>query len=70
MLPGGDIGQDRHAYAATLRRQYPFLTESLAQRYACTYGSNALLLLGDASSLDALGEAFGHECYEAECAIW
>lgn len=66
VLPGGDIGKNRDDYAAILRRQYPFLSESLAFHYARTYGSNTPLILGEASSLAVLGEEFGHEFYEAE----
>ena len=66
MLPGGEIGKDRDTYAAILRRQHPFLSESLARHYARTYGSNATLILDNATSLSELGEDFGHEFYEAE----
>jgi len=65
-LPGGDIGGDRDSYAAKLRRQYGWLPESLARRYAHTYGSHSELILADASSLSELGEDFGHGLYEAE----
>ena len=66
VLPGGEIGKDRDSYAAILRRQYPFISEALARHYARTYGSNATLILDDATSIGALGEDFGHEFYEAE----
>jgi glycerol-3-phosphate dehydrogenase len=41
-LPGGDIGGDRDSYAAKLRREHGWLPESLARRYARTYGSHGL----------------------------
>ena len=66
VLPGGELGGDRDDYAAKLRRRYPFITESLARHYARTYGSNSELILGQAGSIEDLGEHFGHELYEAE----
>ena len=65
-MPGGELGGDRDDYAAKLRRRYPFITESLARHYARTYGSNSELILGQAGSIEDLGEHFGHELYEAE----
>jgi glycerol-3-phosphate dehydrogenase len=65
-LPGGDIGGDRDGYAAKLRREHGWLPESLARRYARTYGSHSALILADANSLAELGEDFGHGLYEAE----
>jgi glycerol-3-phosphate dehydrogenase len=38
----------------------------MARHYARTYGSNSELILDKATSLDDLGEHFGHEFYEAE----
>lgn len=35
-------------------------------RYVRTYGSNSNLILKQAQSLSDLGEAFGHNLYEAE----
>ena len=66
VLPGGNIAGTREDYAASLRRRYPFITESMARHYARTYGSNSELLLKDATSLGDLGELFGHHFYEAE----
>lgn len=66
VLPGGDIHGDRDDYTALLRNRHPFLTESLARRYARTYGSNSMLILKGTASLEDLGEHFGHELYEAE----
>ena len=66
VLPGGDIGGDRDDYAAKLRRRFPFISESMARHYARTYGSNSELILDKATSLDDLGEHFGHEFFEAE----
>ena len=66
VLPGGDIHGDRDEYAAQLRRRYAFLSESLARRLSRTYGSNSELILAGAQNIEALGEHFGHELYEAE----
>ncbi|KEY58625.1 glycerol-3-phosphate dehydrogenase [Serratia sp. DD3] len=66
LLPGGDIAGSRDHYAAKLRQQSPWLTESLARRYARTYGSHSQQILANASNLSDLGEHFGHELYEAE----
>ena len=66
ILPGGELSGDRDDYAAKLRRRYPFISESLARHYARTYGSNSELILGASSSIEELGEDFGHELYEAE----
>ncbi|MDF7679642.1 glycerol-3-phosphate dehydrogenase [Enterobacteriaceae bacterium ESL0689] len=66
ILPGGDIEGDRDDYAAKLRRRYPFLNESMARRYACTYGSRSEKILDSVNTIVDLGEDFGHQCYEAE----
>ncbi len=66
VLPGGDIHGDRDDYAALLRNRHAFLGEALARRYARTYGSNSELIIGNATSLEDLGEHFGHDLYEAE----
>jgi len=66
VLPVGDIAGDRDDYAAKLRLRYPFISETQARHYARTYGSNSELILAGATSLEELGENFGHEFYEAE----
>ncbi|MEN5017221.1 glycerol-3-phosphate dehydrogenase [Erwinia sp. Eh17-17] len=66
VLPGGNFAGTPQDYAATLRRRFPFITEAMARHYARTYGSNTELVLKDATSLDDLGELFGHHFYEAE----
>lgn len=66
VLPGGNIAGNREDYAASLRRRYSFISEAMARHFAHTYGSNSELFLKAASSLDDLGENFGHDFYEAE----
>ena len=51
---------------AKLRRRFSFISESMARHHARTYGSNSELILDKATSLDDLGEHFGHEFFEAE----
>ncbi|WP_075182925.1 glycerol-3-phosphate dehydrogenase [Pantoea sp. 1.19] len=66
VLSGGQIGGSSEDYAAHLRRQYRFISEGMARHYARTYGSNSEQILQGATSLDDLGECFGHHFYEAE----
>lgn len=65
VLPGGDLAGTRDEYAAALRRRFN-LPESLARRYARTYGSHSELILANATGIHDLGENFGHDLYEAE----
>ena len=65
VLPGGDLAGTRDEYAAALHRRFN-LPESLARRYARTYGSNSELFLTNATGIHDLGENFGHDLYEAE----
>lgn len=62
ILPGGDI----KGLASRLYSQYPWFPTELAERYIRHYGANSLDVLGDASSIDGLGEAFGAGVFEAE----
>lgn len=66
VLPGGDMGTDRNSYVVQLRRKYDWLPDSLAIRYAHTYGSRTEMLLENKTSLADLGEDFGHGLYETE----
>jgi len=66
VLPGGDFTGSREDYAVSLRRSYPFISEEMARHYARTYGSNSELFLKGKTSLEDLGELFGHHFYEAE----
>ncbi len=66
-LPGGDIPDgDFDAYLAALRKSRPWLPEDMAWRLARNYGTCVEEMLGDAASLDDLGEHFGADLYEAE----
>jgi glycerol-3-phosphate dehydrogenase len=68
VLPGGDglPAGGVAALAADLAGRYPFLTAVSAARFAESYGSAAYEILGDATSAEALGRAFGQGLSEAE----
>lgn len=66
-LPGGDLPEaDFDAFAASFQRHWPFLPAATARRLAHAYGSRAPLFLGNARSLDELGEHFGAGLTRAE----
>ncbi|WP_435101753.1 glycerol-3-phosphate dehydrogenase [Arhodomonas sp. AD133] len=66
-LPGGDLpGGDPGNFVARLRERRPWLPAALAERLVRDYGSRVERLLGDAASLDDLGECFGADLYAAE----
>ncbi|QWG19632.1 glycerol-3-phosphate dehydrogenase [Bradyrhizobium sediminis] len=66
-LPGGDIDVSAiAALTAELVRNYPFLTSAHANRLAHAYGTRAAKLLGEARSLDDLGQSFGATLTESE----
>ncbi|WP_068071834.1 glycerol-3-phosphate dehydrogenase [Novosphingobium lentum] len=66
-LPGGDFARDgiaalKQGYAAA----YPFLTPDTIDRISRAYGTRASAWLGQAQTLDGLGEDFGHGLTGAE----
>jgi len=66
-LPGGDFPVDGvEALIGRLRETYPFLDDSFARRLVRAYGTEAGEVLGDASSLDDLGQCFGWNLTERE----
>jgi glycerol-3-phosphate dehydrogenase len=66
-LPGGDFPVDGvEALIEELRERYPFLDERFARRLVRAYGTEAGDVLGDASSLDDLGQGFGWNLTERE----
>ncbi len=66
-LPGGDFPVDGvEALIEELREQYPFLDERFARRLVRAYGTEAGDVLGNASSLDDLGQSFGWNLTERE----
>ena len=68
-LPGGDIPDaDFDAFLSGFQSAHPWLPSSLARRYARTYGTRAETIVGQARSLDDLGELIGDALYESEVA--
>lgn len=66
-LPGGDFPVDGVAdLIATLRADYPFLTDRWAQRLVRAYGTQAHDILGGATTADDLGQDFGATLTERE----
>ncbi|MDI4660034.1 MULTISPECIES: glycerol-3-phosphate dehydrogenase [Cobetia] len=64
-LPGGDI-ESRAAFTRQLQRDYPFLGEARARRFASSYGSLCLHFLDGKQSEADLGEDFGAGLSAAE----
>ena len=66
-LPGGDMDVSAvPALTAELMRDYPFLTETHANRLAHAYGTRASRVLGSAKTFSDLGQSFGASLTEAE----
>lgn len=66
-LPGGDFAVDGvKTLISVLRGGYPFLDMDWALRLVRAYGTDAHRMLGDAQSLDDLGQHFGWSLYERE----
>ncbi|MCV6577482.1 MAG: glycerol-3-phosphate dehydrogenase [Cohaesibacter sp.] len=66
-LPGGDFEpQDFDSKLAELQNDYAFLEADHARRLLRLYGSLAWSVLGDAKSLNDLGQWFGSDLYERE----
>jgi glycerol-3-phosphate dehydrogenase len=66
-LPGGDFpwdGVDR--LRADIARRYPFLATATIRRLACAYGTQSADVLGDAHTLEDLGQCFGADLTERE----
>ncbi|MFZ5724080.1 MAG: glycerol-3-phosphate dehydrogenase [Pseudomonadota bacterium] len=67
VLPGGDLGGATPAgWAAALTAEFPWLPPALAARWTAAYGCRTRELIGNARSLAALGECFGHDLYARE----
>jgi glycerol-3-phosphate dehydrogenase len=64
-LPGGGE-RDTDELLADIRSSRPWLPEKLAWRLVHSYGTRARDLLGEAAGLEALGEHFGSDLYQAE----
>ena len=64
-LPGGDF-DSKEVLIGQLTARYPFLPSTLVERFTKSYGTLTYSLLGDAASLEQLGQHFGHDLYETE----
>ncbi len=66
-LPGGDIpNADFEAYVLRIRAQYTWLNSEVLRRMLRAYGSRIDLVLGDATSVEDLGQHFGEGLYAKE----
>ena len=61
-LPGGEVANP-YAY---IKQKYPWLPNELAHHYARHYGTRAVAIVGNATTLDDLGMYFGGQLYAAE----
>lgn len=66
-LPGGNLPNgDRAAWCAELSRRYPALPYELLRALSRRHGTRAVTVLGDARTVDDLGEDFGADLTERE----
>ncbi|HEX4328664.1 MAG TPA: glycerol-3-phosphate dehydrogenase [Burkholderiales bacterium] len=65
-LPGGDFEGGLPALVAEIAHRHPYLPGEHVPGIARRHGSTALRWLGNANSIDALGEYFGAGLYECE----
>lgn len=65
-LPGGEAMTDAVQLADELRRAHKWLPDSLAQRWAHSYGSRSQQLLKGAQNIRDLGQHFGAGLYARE----
>ena len=67
LLPGGDLPGGAYArFLRSLARTHSWLPATLRYRYAHAYGTRIAQILGDARSLDDLGEELLPQLYERE----
>ena len=64
--PGFGYQKSLEAYMVRQKQAYPWLPESLLERYIYAYGTQMEEIVGDARSLEGLGEHYGDGVYEAE----
>lgn len=66
-LPGGEIpGADFDGFLAKCRERYSWLAPEVLYDWARNYGTRIDVIIGEATSMEALGHAFGGPLYEAE----
>lgn len=64
-LPGGNFS-NKEALTAKLKHQYPWLPQTLLERYVRCYGTRVEIVLNNASNENDLGRHFGSYLFEAE----
>lgn len=64
-LPGGDF-KSPETLRQTLAESYAFIPEEVIKRYVRTYGTLSHMILKDVTSLDEMGQCFGHGLYQKE----
>ncbi|MEN8321182.1 glycerol-3-phosphate dehydrogenase [Acinetobacter junii] len=65
-LPGGENMASAEQLANEIRAQITDVSESLAKRWATSYGSRIWNILGELVSIDQLGLSFGHGLFAKE----
>ena len=65
-LPGGENMASAEQLAKEIRAQITDVSESLAKRWATSYGSRIWNILGESVSIDQLGLGFGHGLFAKE----
>lgn len=65
-LPGGENMATAEQLVNEIRAQITDVSESLAKRWATSYGSRIWNILGEAVSIDQLGLGFGHGLFAKE----
>jgi len=66
-LPGGEIPEAQFGrFRRELGQRYPFIPSRMLDRLARAYGTRTERVIGDATSLDQLGEHIGGDLYAAE----
>ncbi|MBX2885239.1 MAG: glycerol-3-phosphate dehydrogenase [Granulosicoccus sp.] len=66
-LPGGDIpNADFDGFLQASRQLWPWLEDELLIDYARNYGTRMSVLLGEADSMEGLGQNFGGSLYQRE----
>ncbi len=64
-LPGGEEAKPQHLFES-LQASHPFIPLGMANRMVFNYGTRVREIVGEAKSLDDLGEHFGADLYAAE----
>lgn len=72
-LPGGENMESAEQLAKEIRAQVTDASEALAKRWASAYGSRIWNIVGEATSIEQLGQHFGQDLYAQEvdylCAV-